>query len=142
MLSRFIEPASKNKSISIIESKFGDFYTADAIYRMMDILGENLTKNHQVVFNATQKATDGKIDLMLFDVTTLHFETLAEDGLRAFGFSKNFRFNTTQVVLALATTEQGLPIGYRLFPGNTAEVLTLIESIEYWRQTIPIGQMN
>lgn len=141
VLSRFIEPASKNKSSSIIESKFGDFYTADAIYRMMDILGENLRKSHEIVFNATKEATGGKIDLMLFDVTTLHFETLAEDELRAFGFSKNFRFNTTQVVLALATTEDGLPVGYRLFSGNTAEVSTLIECVDYWKQIIPIGQV-
>lgn len=140
VLSRFIEPASKNKSSEIMEHKFGDFYSADAIYRMMDILGENLRKSHEIAFHATKEATGGKIDLMLFDVTTLHFETLAEDELRAFGFSKNFRFNTTQVVLALATTEEGLPVGYRLFPGNTAEVSTLIESVNYWKETIPIGQ--
>jgi transposase len=141
VLSRFIEPASKHKSISIIESKFGDFYTADAIYRMMDVLGENLRKSHEIVFNATKEATGGKIDLMLFDVTTLHFETIAEDELRAFGYSKNFRFNTTQVVLALATTEDGLPVGYRLFPGNTAEVSTLIQSVNYWKKIIPVGQV-
>ncbi|MFI0348583.1 MAG: hypothetical protein ACH346_07460 [Chthoniobacterales bacterium] len=58
---------------------------------------------------------------------TLHFESIEVDELRKFGYSKNFRFNTTQVFLALATITDGLPIGYELFEGNKAEVKTLIE---------------
>ena len=54
------------------------------------------------------------------------FESISEDDLRSFGFSKDFKFNTTQITLALATTQDGLPVGYRLFPGNTAESKTLI----------------
>jgi transposase len=35
-----------------------------------------------------------------------------------------------------------LPVGYRLFPGNTAESKTLIESINAWRQHIPIDEVT
>jgi transposase len=108
---------------------------------MMDVLSDNLKRSNQIVFNATRTAKEGKVDLVLFDVTTLHFETIAEDELKAFGFSKDFRFNTTQVVLALATTQEGLPIGYKLFPGNTAEVSTLIACVRDWKKTISIGQV-
>ncbi len=80
----------------------------------------------QTVFASTVATVGKQVDLMFFDVTTLYFETIEEDELRQFGFSKDFRFNTTQVVLALATTCTGLPIGYKLFPGNTAEVTILI----------------
>ncbi len=69
------------------------------------------------VFSGTSLALDGKVNVVLFDVTTLSFETVSEDTLRAFGYSKDFKFNTTQVVLALATTAEGLPVGYRLFRG-------------------------
>jgi transposase len=91
-----------------------------------------------MVFKATREATDASIDLALFDVTTLHLETTVQDELRGFGYSKNRRADTSQVTLALATTKTGLPIGYRLFPGNTAEVTTLMESINYWKESIAI----
>lgn len=141
ILGRFMEPSSKRKTSLLLERRFGDSVSFDAIYRMMDVLGENLRKSSEIVFNATRQATGGKIDLVLFDVTTLHFETVKEDELRAFGFSKNFRFNTTQVVLALATTQDGLPIGYRLFSGNTAEASTLIECVNLWKREISIGKV-
>jgi transposase len=78
---------------------------------------------------------------MLFDVTTLYFESVEVDELRAFGYSKDHRFNTTQIVLALATNTEGLPIGYEIFKGNTAEVKTLGESIERWRKNFPINDV-
>jgi len=58
--------------------------------------------------------------------------------LRAFGYSKDHRFNTTQVVLALATNSDGLPIGYELFSGKTAEAHTLCKSIESWQYNFNI----
>ena len=79
-----------------------------------------------------------KIDLLLFDVTTLYFESVEVDELRNFGYSKDHRFNTTQVVLALATNQDGLPIGYELFEGNKAEVTTLVAAIESWKKLFDI----
>ena len=77
----------------------------------------------------------------MFDVTTLYLETTDTDELRQFGYSKDCRFNTTQVVLALATNEDGLPIGYELFEGNKAEVKTLITAIEHWKTLFNIGSV-
>src|SRR5262249_40052765 len=74
----------------------------------------------------------------LFDVTTLYFESVDVDELRNFGYSKDHRFNTTQVVLALATNSDGLPVGYELFEGNKAEVTTLIAAIESWKNLFNI----
>jgi transposase len=42
---------------------------------------------------------------------------------------REFRCNTPQIALALATTEDGLPVEYRLFSGNTVEISTLIECV-------------
>lgn len=137
VLARFLEPSSKAKASSILEKRFQVDVSVDRIYRMMDELQEHAESAKKAVFNSTADVTK-EIDLMFFDVTTLHFESIDEDTLRKFGFSKNFRFNTTQVVLALATTCEGLPIGFKLFPGNTAEVSTLIACINEWRKFIPI----
>ena len=141
VLTRFAEPSSKRKACSILERRFKEEITSDAIYYMMDQLAKSGDISQQLVFKATREATGATISLVLFDVTTLHFETIAEDELKAFGFSKDFRFNTTQIVLALATTEKGLPVGYRLFSGNTAEVSTLIQCVDYWKKTLSIGKV-
>jgi transposase len=142
IFARLLEPSSKRRLSLVSEKHFNQEIPLDRIYRMMDKLIKESQSVENKVFLATEKAVGGKISLMLFDVTTLSFETISEDDLRAFGFSKDFKFNTTQVVLALATTQEGLPVGYRLFPGNTAESKTLIESINAWRQHIPIDEVT
>ena len=70
------------------------------------------------------------MDVAIFDVTTLFFESVNEDELRGFGFSKDCKFKETLVALALVTITNGLPITYRLFPSNIYEGHTLISMIE------------
>lgn len=142
LFARILEPGSKRRLSEIVEKRLDDALPVDRIYRMMDALMKQSDLVQQAVFKAAHIALNGKISLVLFDVTTLSFESIVEDDLRAFGFSKDFKFNTTQVTLALATTQEGLPIGYRLFPGNTAESKTLIESINAWRKHIPIENVT
>jgi transposase len=141
VLTRFAEPSSKRKTCSILERRFNEEIPLDAIYYMMDQLAENLCTSQKIVFDATKKAIGEAVDLILFDVTTLHLETVEQDELRNFGRSKNRRIDSTQVTLALATTKTGLPVGYQLFPGNTGEVSTLMACINLWRQTIAIKQV-
>ena len=51
------------------------------------------------------------------------------DELRKKGYSKDGKHNRVQVVLALMQTRDGLPVGYELFEGNTADVKTLEPAI-------------
>lgn len=136
ILARIAHPASKAATQQILAADFGREVELDRIYRMMDALLEQKEAAQKTVFLATEQCCFGAIDLMLFDVTTLYFESTDEDDLRRFGYSKDQKFHTTQVVLALATASNGLPIGYRLFPGNTADVSTLITAIQEWKRMI------
>jgi len=142
ILARIAHPASKAATQQILAADFGREVELDRIYRMMDALLEQKEAAQKMVFFATEQCCFGKIDLMLFDVTTLYFESTDDDELRQFGYSKDQKFHATQVVLALATTANGLPTGYRLFPGNTADVSTLITAIQEWRKIIPIGEVR
>lgn len=142
ILARIAHPASKAATQQILAADFGREVELDRIYRMMDALLERKETAQKTVFLATEQCCFGKIDLMLFDVTTLYFESTSEDELRQFGYSKDQKFHSTQVVLALATASNGLPIGYRLFPGNTADVSTLITAIQEWKKIIPIGEVR
>lgn len=139
VMARIAMPSSKNKTERVLLKQFGIEHQLDSIYRMMDKLFDKIDDVKQCTFEHMRSLFPGKVDLLLFDVTTLYFESIEKDELREFGYSKDFRFNTTQVVLALATNEDGLPIGYELFKGNKAEVKTLIESINIWKKIFDIG---
>jgi transposase len=141
VLARIARPASKRKTQFVLTADFGRTIALDRIYRMMDALTRKKELAQQRIFTATQQLCFGEAQLILFDVTTLYFESTEEDNLRAFGYSKDQKFHTVQVVLALATTSEGLPIGYHLFPGNTADTSTLVTSLEEWRKHLPIGNV-
>jgi transposase len=138
VLTRLAQPVSKHKSRAILEEDFGKKYDLDRIYRLMDKLHPQISIIKQNTFNKTRSLMPDKVDIVFFDVTTLYFESVETDNLREFGYSKDCRFNTTQLVLALATNCDGLPIGYELFSGNTAEVKTLLASLESWKKSFDI----
>jgi len=115
VLTRLTNPVSKYKSQRILSKQFGKEHEVNSIYRMMDKLYDNIDKIKQCTFEHMRSLFPNKVDLVLFDVTTLYLESTEVDEIRNFGYSKDCRFNTTQVVLALATNEDGLPIGYELF---------------------------
>ena len=142
VIARVMAPGSKRSSTEQLELHYGRSHSLHSVYRLMDALHERLGVLKQVVLEATASLTGGSVQMMLFDVTTLYFESVDADELRAFGYSKDQKYHCTQVVLALATNEDGLPIGYELFPGNTAEVKTLLACMKSWQAQLPAGQVS
>jgi transposase len=141
VLTRLIHPASKHQTQQYLEKHFNKIYSLDSIYRMMDDLVPKIDEIKKRTFQKTKMLFPEKIDLLFFDVTTLYFESTEVDELRNFGYSKDNRFNTTQVVLALATNQDGLPLGYELFEGNKAEVTTLVAAVLSWKKLFTIDSV-
>jgi transposase len=142
VIARVMAPDSKRASAAELDEHYGRSYPLDRVYRMMDALHEQLDRLKQTVLQATASLTGGSVQVMLFDITTLYFESVDDDTLRRFGYSKDQKYHCTQVVLALATDEDGLPIGYELFPGNTAEVKTLLACMQQWQQSLQVGRVS
>ena len=90
------------------------------------------------MFHKTLSLLKEEVRVLFFDVTTLYFESFDPDTLRLCGYSKDNKVKETQVVLALMTSVEGLPVGYELFPGNTYEGKTLIRVIEKIEKTYSI----
>jgi transposase len=134
--ARITEPASKKKTFENLQLYAGFDCSIDKVYRLISKLGKNENAVNKAAFGTAQRLFDDKIDLLFFDVTTLYFESWDQDALRDFGFSKDCKFGQVQVTLALATQNDGFPIGYRLFSGNTAEISTLIECVAEWKKYI------
>jgi transposase len=142
VIARVMDPGSKRASAAQLDLHYGRSHPLDRVYRMLDSLHERLDALKQIVLQATSSLVGGAVQMMLFDVTTLYFESVDADELRAFGYSKDQKYHCTQVVLALATDEDGLPIGYELFAGNTAEVKTLLACMQRWRTSLNIDKVS
>jgi transposase len=66
--------------------------------------------------------------LVLYDVSTLYFETDQGDGFREPGFSKERRLDP-QITIGLLTDAAGFPLMVEAFEGNKAETATMIPTI-------------
>ncbi|MGZ6298624.1 MAG: IS1634 family transposase [Parachlamydiaceae bacterium] len=112
------------------------------IYRTMDAI-ENLSSEIQTAaFNTASTLFGGVVDCFFFDVTTLYFESVSQDELRDFGFSKDQKHHTVQIVLALVVDSNGLPIAYEVFKGNLAETKTIIPVLDSLRSRFSINNVT
>ena len=138
---RFLEPASKLRSIRFILNRFQKEISHDQVLKMMDHLSEKADEIKRGLTSKMIEVTED-LDILLFDVTTLYFESTKSSDLRKFGFSKDGKSKEVQVVLALLTDSNGLPITYEVFPGNTSETKTFISSIEKIKESYGIKKVR
>ena len=70
-------------------------------------------------------------EFLLYDVTSTYFEGQAlRNEKAARGYSRDHRPDCKQVNIGLVVTPEGLPIGYEVFKGNTADVTTVEDMVE------------
>jgi transposase len=67
-------------------------------------------------------------DILLYDVTSTFFEGSADFPMAQRGYSRDQRSDCKQVCIGLVVSRCGMPLGYEVFAGNTADVST-VESI-------------
>ena len=127
VMARIANPDSKKATSEQLETKFNVNIPLKKIYRMMDRLNDQVIDDIQTLsLQHTNKLCNEKISVMFYDATTLYFESFIQDELKQYGYSKDHKFNQSQVLLALFVTTKGLPIGYEVFPGAFYEGHTLI----------------
>lgn len=126
-VARLAYPASKLKTIDYLYRYRGLSLSVDAVYRFMDKLSSKYKEQVEgVAYRYTKERLGGTIAVVFYDMTTLYFEAEDEDDLRKLGFSKDGKFEHPQIMLGLLVGEDGLPIGYDIFGGNTFEGHTLL----------------
>lgn len=64
-------------------------------------------------------------DLLMYDVTSTFFEGQANFDLAKRGYSRDQRSDCKQVCIGLVVSRCGMPLGYEVFAGNTADVTTV-----------------
>ena len=96
----------------------------DVLHAHKDALCRHLQERYRSLFRV-------EFEFLLYDVTSTYFEGEARRNEKAArGYSRDQRPDCKQVNLGLVVTPEGLPIGYEIFAGNTADVTTVEEMIE------------
>lgn len=119
VLARLVEPTSKLDSVRVIDelgmrpAHRNTFY--NALRRCAD--KEYRRQITQACFDYVWADRGGDVSLLMYDVTTLYFETDTEDELRKVGFSKERRVDP-QIVVGLLVDRSGFPLEIGCFEGN------------------------
>ena len=99
---------------------------------MTELIEEALYRHRQPLF--------GELSVAFFDTTSLCFEGRGGATLGQRGFSKDFRPQLHQVVLGIVLDGHDRPIASFLWPGNTADVTTLLPVVERLRTRFGISR--
>jgi Transposase DDE domain len=82
-----------------------------------------------------------RLDLVFMDTTSLSFEGAGGQTLGRHGYSKDHRPDLRQMILAVLIDGDGRPVCSEMWPGNTADVSTLIPVIDRLRRRFAIARV-
>lgn len=94
-----------------------------------DLLSDLVKNEHSIMKhlnNIISSKSSRNSQLLFFDSTTVYFESFTRSGLRKPGYSKDGKFKEDQVVIGMATDNNGIPIYLDVLPGNTSDSNTLM----------------
>lgn len=104
-----------------LEQQSEDF-DEDDLYDAMDALnGWWVSVEKRLYAEAFPEA----VSLVLYDLSSVYFEGDGPQQLAQYGYSRDHRDDRRQILLAVATDSQGLPIHLELLRGNRADTSTL-----------------
>ena len=142
VMARIERPQSKRGSVQNLSDQYGIDAEVNSVYRMMDLIDDKvINKINQLAYNNISNLFETPVDVVFYDCTTLYFESFVEDDLKIKGYSKDGKFNESQVILALMVTQCGLPLGYEVFPGNSFEGDTLDQALDKLKNKYKIGKV-
>jgi len=125
------------------------------LYRAMAFLGEELedqkdstpfaprcTKDviEEDLFLSRRDLFSG-LDCVFFDTTSIYFEGAGGETIGELGHSKDHRPDLRQMVVGIILDDHGQPVCSEMWPGNTADVTTLVPVIKRLRNRFAIGRI-
>jgi transposase len=139
VIARFCEPSSELHiehtwyRRSALEELLGvpsvKVYT-DRLYQGLDVLLLHKGALEKHLKERLGDLFDLTYDLLLYDVTSTYFEGQCPGNPKAKrGYSRDSRPDCLQVCIGLVVTEDGIPLGYEVFAGNTHDSKTIPEIV-------------
>ena len=127
------------------------------LYRAMAWLGEVLPKDQQdgatpfaprtnkdlieEALFAQRRDLFTDLDIVFFDTTSIYFEGEGGETLGQHGHSKDHRPDLKQMVVGMVLDHNGNPLCTELWPGNTADVKSLVPIVERLKKRFGIGSV-
>jgi len=160
VLHRLLAPGSDRAA-----EKWKDDYAIEGVadldlhhlYRAMAWLGEALPQAQQdgatpfaprtnkdlieEALFARRRDLFSDLDLVFFDTTSIYFEGAGGETLGQRGHSKDHRPDLKQMVVGLVLDQNGDPVCSELWPGNTADVKSLVPIVERLKSRFGIGSV-
>jgi transposase len=97
-------------------------FDEDDLYAAMDELNGRWVPMEKQLY--AQGFPQG-VSLVLYDLTSVYFEGTGPAGISRYGHSRDHRSDRPQVVLAVATDAQGVPLHLEVLRGNRGDTTTL-----------------
>ncbi len=122
------------------------------LYRAMAFLGEEVKDQkdatpfaprcnkdliEEIIFSH-QRDLFSELEMVFFDTTSIYFEGRGGESIGQKGFSKDHRPDLNQMVVGAIIDDKGRPICCEMWPGNTADVKTLIPVVDRVRKRFNI----
>ncbi|APZ90480.1 IS1634 family transposase [Fuerstiella marisgermanici] len=140
IIARLLEPASElftaeqwypktalRDLLGVSEERVND----NRLYRTLDQLLPHKDALETHLKNRLGHLFDLEYDLLMYDITSTYFEGQAEHNpLAQRGYSRDNRSDCKQVCIGLVVSRCGMPLGYKVFAGNTADVTTVEHIVE------------
>jgi len=134
VLARIVEPTSKADTLRVLAELGAPCPSLRTLWRSLKRCNDNDYRDKvSTVCTAFSAAAGGLSALVMYDCTTLHFETEDEDALRKVGMSKEHRIDP-QVQVGLLVDPAGFPLEVHLFEGNTAETTTILPVLQKFQE--------
>lgn len=129
-----LEVAERWYADSVLEDLLGVSWSQvneARLYRGLDVLHEHKERLCKHLLEKYRDWFGVQFEFLLYDVTSTYFEGQALGNEKAArGYSRDHRPDCKQVNIGLVVTPEGLPIGYEIFAGNTADVTTVEEMVQ------------
>jgi len=142
---RFVNPSSKLKVFEHWQDKLYPELLSGKdelhhFYRALDLLSRHKDDIERALYWHKRDLCNMSVDVVLYDLTTLRFESTREDigELKRFGYSKENRSDCTQVILGLLVDVDGIPLGFEVYPGNAFEGHTLVDIVTKMREKFKV----
>jgi hypothetical protein len=141
VFERLRNPASKKKTFENKDRYFENMdFSLDNVYGALSLLAK-YKDDLQVHLHKKIKALYGRnTDLVYYDVTNYYFEIDEQDELKRKGVSKEHRPDPI-IQMGLFMDTMGIPISYKLFPGNTNDCETVRSMLAELKREYDIGRV-
>jgi hypothetical protein len=100
---------------------------------MKDLIEERLFARRRDLF--------ADLSVVFMDTTSLYFEGEGGETLGECGHSKDYRPQLNQMIVAVIIDQNGRPVCSEMWPGNTADVTTLVPVVDRLRRRFGIGRV-